>query len=83
MVALLVVVVAALVINQSGSNRSTATGATLATNPHIDPGTPLRSKLAPGFKLTDQTGRPVSLSQYRGKTLLVECAESIRASDGS
>jgi cytochrome oxidase Cu insertion factor (SCO1/SenC/PrrC family)/thiol-disulfide isomerase/thioredoxin len=69
--ALLVVVIAALVINQSGSNQSTATGATLATNPHIDPGTPLRSKLAPGFTLSDQTGRPVSLSQYRGKVVIL------------
>jgi cytochrome oxidase Cu insertion factor (SCO1/SenC/PrrC family)/thiol-disulfide isomerase/thioredoxin len=70
-VALLLVVVAALVINQSGTNRSTALGTTLATNPHIDPGTPLRSKLAPGFTLSDQSGRAVSLSQYRGKVVIL------------
>jgi cytochrome oxidase Cu insertion factor (SCO1/SenC/PrrC family)/thiol-disulfide isomerase/thioredoxin len=68
--ALLVVVVVALVISQGGG-RSTATGQTLATNPHIDPGTSLRSRPAPNFTLTDQSGQRVSLSQYRGKAVIL------------
>jgi cytochrome oxidase Cu insertion factor (SCO1/SenC/PrrC family)/thiol-disulfide isomerase/thioredoxin len=68
--ALLVVVVVALVISQGGGG-STATGQTLATNPHIDPGTSLGFRPAPNFTLTDQSGQRVSLSQYRGKAVIL------------
>jgi cytochrome oxidase Cu insertion factor (SCO1/SenC/PrrC family)/thiol-disulfide isomerase/thioredoxin len=68
--ALLVVVVVALLLNQ-GNGGSTATGRTLATNPHIDPGTVLGTRLAPNFTLTDQGGQRVSLSQYRGKAVIL------------
>ncbi len=71
--ALLAVVVAALLVNQSRSESSpSASAVALATNPHIDPGTPISSRgPAPNFTLTDQTGRQVSLDQYRGKVVLL------------
>lgn len=42
----------------------------LASNPNLDPGTPL-SGPAPDFTLTDQFDRPVSLSSFRGKVVLL------------
>ena len=68
---LLGVVVAALLVNQSNNAEPTATGATLATNPHLDPGTWLGKRQAPDFTLVGQTGQRVSLSQYRGKAVIL------------
>jgi len=68
---LLGVVVAALLVNQSNNAEPTATGATLATNPHLDPGTWLGTRRAPNFTLVGQTGQSVSLSQYRGKAVIL------------
>jgi cytochrome oxidase Cu insertion factor (SCO1/SenC/PrrC family) len=42
----------------------------LAGNPNLDPGTPL-SATAPGFTLTDQFGQQLSLSDYRGKVVIL------------
>ena len=69
-----VVVVGALV---TGSSRPStpAIGSTLATNPNLDPGTPLRGP-APDFTLTDQSGQPVSLHAYRGKVVLLAFNDS-------
>ena len=47
----------------------------LATNPDIDPGTPL-ARAAPGFTLTDELGHPVSLDSYRGKVVLLAFNDS-------
>lgn len=69
--ALLLVVVVALLINHSSTGGSTATGATLATNPYLDPGTSLGVRRAPNFTLVGQTGQRVSLSQYRGKAVIL------------
>ena len=41
-----------------------------ATNPNLDPGVPL-SAVAPGFTLTDQFGKRVSLRSLRGKVVVV------------
>ncbi len=41
-----------------------------ASNPRLDTGTRL-SAVAPGFKLTDQFGRDVSLSSFRGKVVVL------------
>jgi cytochrome oxidase Cu insertion factor (SCO1/SenC/PrrC family) len=57
---------------QSGN---AAAGAGLASNPNLDPGTPL-SQVAPDFTLTDQFGRPVSLSSYRGKVVVLAFNDS-------
>jgi cytochrome oxidase Cu insertion factor (SCO1/SenC/PrrC family) len=46
----------------------TTTGA--PANPVLDPGTPL-SGAAPAFTLTDQFGKRVSLSSYRGKVVVL------------
>jgi cytochrome c biogenesis protein CcmG/thiol:disulfide interchange protein DsbE len=67
---LLVVVLVALLLNQ-GNGGPAATGQTLATNPHIDPGSALGSRVAPNFALTDQSGRRVTLGQYRGKAVIL------------
>jgi len=69
--ALLLVVVVALLINHSRTGGSTATGATLATNPYLDPGTSLGVRPAPNFTLVGQTGQRVNLSQYRGKAVIL------------
>jgi cytochrome oxidase Cu insertion factor (SCO1/SenC/PrrC family)/thiol-disulfide isomerase/thioredoxin len=74
---LLLIVVLALVVNQGNStDPASVSGGTLATNPNLDQGTPLYTKsdglaVAPQFKLTDETGQPVSLRQYRGKVVIL------------
>jgi len=47
----------------------------LATNPDLDPGTPL-SGPAPDFTLTDQFDRPVSLHSFRGKAVILAFNDS-------
>lgn len=69
-VALLAVVVLALLVNQTGSP-APSQGDTLATNPHLDPGTQVAPTPAPKFTLIDESGHRVSLSQYRGKVVLL------------
>jgi cytochrome oxidase Cu insertion factor (SCO1/SenC/PrrC family)/thiol-disulfide isomerase/thioredoxin len=49
--------------------------AALATNPYLDPGTEL-STTAPDFRLVNQFGRPVSLSSFRGKVVLLAFTDS-------
>jgi cytochrome oxidase Cu insertion factor (SCO1/SenC/PrrC family)/thiol-disulfide isomerase/thioredoxin len=55
----------------SGASDRTA----LATNPYLDPGTTL-SATAPDFTLVNQFGRPVSLSSFRGKVVLLAFTDS-------
>jgi cytochrome oxidase Cu insertion factor (SCO1/SenC/PrrC family) len=52
-----------------------AADAGLAGNPSLDPGTSL-STVAPGFTLTDQFGRPASLSSDRGKVVILAFNDS-------
>jgi len=40
-------------------------------NPNLDPGTSVGSTPAPDFRLLNQFGQPVSLSQFRGKVVLL------------
>jgi cytochrome oxidase Cu insertion factor (SCO1/SenC/PrrC family) len=47
-----------------------------AANPNLDLGTSLGSKAAPGVKLTNQFGQPMSLSQFRGKAVLLSFVDS-------
>jgi len=44
----------------------------LAENPDLDPGTTLSGRPAPNFTLTDQFGHRISLSDYRGKVVLLD-----------
>ena len=45
-------------------------------NPEVDPGTSLPGPVAPGFALTDQSGTPVSLRQFRGKVVVLAFVDS-------
>jgi cytochrome oxidase Cu insertion factor (SCO1/SenC/PrrC family) len=49
---------------------STAQMSALTANQNLDPGATL-SAPAPGFRLTNQFGQPVSLSSYRGKVVIL------------
>ena len=62
----------AAVLQLSGSS---PTGS-LADNPYLDPGTPLSGRLAPDFTLSDESGRPISLSAYRGKVVFLDFNDS-------
>lgn len=53
-----------------------SSSAALDANPGIDPGSPLGGKPAPDFTLTDQYGHRVSLSQFRGKAVLLAFVDS-------
>jgi cytochrome oxidase Cu insertion factor (SCO1/SenC/PrrC family) len=48
----------------------------LAANPDVDPGTSLGASPAPDFRLTSQFGQPVSLSQFRGKVVILAFTDS-------
>jgi cytochrome oxidase Cu insertion factor (SCO1/SenC/PrrC family)/thiol-disulfide isomerase/thioredoxin len=61
--------VSALVRSSSNS------GAGLGHNPNLDPGTALH-RPAPNFTLTDQFGRRVSLTAFRGKVVLLAFVDS-------
>jgi cytochrome oxidase Cu insertion factor (SCO1/SenC/PrrC family)/thiol-disulfide isomerase/thioredoxin len=66
---------AALLVLALTGPPTNAQSAALATNPNLDPGTPLSGK-APSFTLTDQFGQPVSLSTFRGKVVLLAFNDS-------
>jgi cytochrome oxidase Cu insertion factor (SCO1/SenC/PrrC family)/thiol-disulfide isomerase/thioredoxin len=67
------VVVAGALLTQSGSRSRGAGG--LASNPSLDPGTPL-NRPAPDFTLSDEFGRPVSLRSYRGQVVILAFNDS-------
>jgi cytochrome oxidase Cu insertion factor (SCO1/SenC/PrrC family)/thiol-disulfide isomerase/thioredoxin len=67
---LLLIIVVALVINHAGSG-GTGSATAASSNPNLDPGTQVTPKPAPNFTLTDETGRQVSLEQYRGKAVIL------------
>ncbi len=62
-------VVGALAFTRPSPLPPSQTGA-LASNPTLDPGTPIH-RTAPDFTLTDQFGRAVSLSAFRGKVVIL------------
>jgi len=59
----------------SGPGVSAASAAALE-NPNLDVGTALDNKPAPGFKLVNQFGQQMSLSQFRGKVVLLGFEDS-------
>jgi cytochrome oxidase Cu insertion factor (SCO1/SenC/PrrC family)/thiol-disulfide isomerase/thioredoxin len=69
-----VLAVLALVIHDLGA--PTTIGTALASNPNLDPGTGLGLRPAPDFTLVDETGRPVSLRQYRGKVVILSFVDA-------
>lgn len=46
-------------------------------NSMVDPGTPLYGHTAPAFTLTNQFGKQVSLSQFRGKTVVLSFDDAV------
>ena len=47
-----------------------------AANPNLDPGTSLGSRPAPDIRLANQFGQPMSLSQFRGKVVVLAFVDS-------
>jgi cytochrome oxidase Cu insertion factor (SCO1/SenC/PrrC family) len=47
-----------------------------AKNPDLDPGTSLGRKMAPDIKLVNQFGQQMSLSQFRGKVVILAFVDS-------
>jgi cytochrome oxidase Cu insertion factor (SCO1/SenC/PrrC family) len=47
-----------------------------AANPDLDPGSSLGGLAAPGFRLVNQFGQTVSLSQFRGKVVILAFLDS-------
>lgn len=74
------VLVAVLVSRPHGSSGTPGASQALENaagrNPDVDPGTSLPSPAAPGFTLTDQSGQPVSLSQFRGQAVVLAFVDS-------
>ena len=47
-----------------------------AANPNLDPGTSLGGRAAPDIRLVNQFGQPMSLSQFRGKVVVLAFVDS-------
>jgi cytochrome oxidase Cu insertion factor (SCO1/SenC/PrrC family)/thiol-disulfide isomerase/thioredoxin len=79
LIALLVVAVALIVGVTAGVSAlvrsSDSSGQALKRNPNLDPGTALHRQ-APNFTLADQFGRRVSLTDFRGKVVLLAFEDS-------
>jgi cytochrome oxidase Cu insertion factor (SCO1/SenC/PrrC family) len=55
----------------SGSSSDSAASAAAMENPNLDLGTSMDNKPAPDFTLTNQFGQPMSLSQFRGRVVML------------
>jgi cytochrome oxidase Cu insertion factor (SCO1/SenC/PrrC family) len=60
---------------QGGSPMS-VTGAAAMGNPNLDLGTTLGNRPAPDIKLVNQFGQPMSLSQFRGRIVILAFSDS-------
>ena len=65
----------------SGSGAAASSPAATANaagmyNPNLDMGSSLGSRPAPDFRLTNQFGQPMSLSQFRGKVVMLSFEDS-------
>jgi len=66
-------------VSGSGSAVSSQTPTAIAAgmnNPNLDLGSSLGSLPAPDFRLTNQFGQPMSLSQFRGKVVMLSFEDS-------
>ncbi len=63
------------VSSQASSTSQTANTAGM-NNPNLDLGTSLGSRAAPDFRLVNQFGQPMSLSQFRGKVVMLSFEDS-------
>jgi len=71
-IAFAVIVVSGVTLTSGGSQPASTA---LYSNPYLDPGTHL-SGPAPGFTLTDQFNRPVSLRSFHGKVVILAFNDS-------
>ena len=62
--------------SQGPSSASAAASAAAEQNPNLDLGAPLGGKPAPDIKLVNQFGQPMSLSQFRGRVVLLGFEDS-------
>jgi cytochrome oxidase Cu insertion factor (SCO1/SenC/PrrC family)/thiol-disulfide isomerase/thioredoxin len=75
LLALVALVVSVIALLTHSSPSSGAQEAALASNPNLDLGTRLSGR-APNFTLRDQFGRPVSLSSFRGRVVMLAFNDS-------
>ena len=61
---------------QAGSSSSATPGTAAMDNPNLDLGSSLGNKPAPDFRLRNQFGQPMSLSQFRGKVVMLAFEDS-------
>jgi cytochrome oxidase Cu insertion factor (SCO1/SenC/PrrC family) len=62
--------------SQAGSSSSSAPNSAAMDNPNLDLGSSLGGKPAPDFRLRNQFGQPMSLSQFRGKVVMLAFEDS-------
>jgi cytochrome oxidase Cu insertion factor (SCO1/SenC/PrrC family) len=76
--AVVVALLAGCATSSGGQSMSAANpGSTAAmSNPNLDPGTSMNGVAAPGLRLVNQFGQPMSLSQFRGKVVLLSFEDS-------
>jgi cytochrome oxidase Cu insertion factor (SCO1/SenC/PrrC family) len=60
----------------SGSSRAAGSNTAAMDNPNLDLGSPLGNKPAPDFRLHNQFGQPMSLSQFHGKVVMLSFEDS-------
>jgi cytochrome oxidase Cu insertion factor (SCO1/SenC/PrrC family) len=58
------------------SSAMSSASAAAEQNPNLDLGTSLGNKAAPDFKLVNQFGQPMSLSQFRGRVVMLSFEDS-------
>ncbi|MBO0805900.1 MAG: SCO family protein [Nocardiopsaceae bacterium] len=59
-----------------GAGGASGPGTAAERNPNVDPGSSLGNAPAADFRLTNQFGQPMSLSQFRGKVVLLAFTDS-------
>jgi protein SCO1/2 len=68
---LVAVLIAAVIHSSSGGSGHGDPGDSATNNTGFDGAALPKGSAAPGFTLTDQSGRPVSLSEYRGRVVVL------------
>ncbi len=62
--------------SSSGNSQSAGSDTAAMDNPNLDLGSSLGNKPAPDFQLRNQFGQPMSLSQFRGKVVMLAFEDS-------
>src|SRR5437016_4589893 len=62
--------------SQPAGSQSAGPDSAALANPNLDLGTSLGAKPAPDFRLRNQFGQPMSLSQFRGKVIMLAFEDS-------